>query len=209
MSRVNSNSGRRREILEALAKLFEAQPFGRVTTAALARELGISEAALYRHFPSKARMIEALIEFTEDALFGRIRIILQETPATGERLYQICALVLMFAERNPGLVPLLTGDALAGETERLRRRIGQLYERLETQLRQVLREGEARERLAAGATPSAVTALLIALIEGKLRRFARTGFADRPTAQWPEQWALLAPALLVASVPAAAASSAP
>lgn len=196
MSRVNGNSGRRREILEALAKLFEAQPCGRVTTAALARELGISEAALYRHFPSKARMIEGLIEFIEDALFGRIRVILQETPEAGARLYQICALVLLFAERNPGMVPLLTGDALAGETERLRRRIGQLYERLEAQLRQILREGEARERLAVSATPSAVTALLIALIEGKLRRFARSDFADRPTAQWPEQWALLAPALL-------------
>jgi TetR/AcrR family transcriptional regulator len=141
-------------------------------------------------------MIEGLIEFIEDALFGRIRVILQETPEAGARLYQICALVLLFAERNPGMVPLLTGDALAGETERLRRRIGQLYERLEAQLRQILREGEARERLAVSATPSAVTALLIALIEGKLRRFARSDFADRPTAQWPEQWALLAPALL-------------
>lgn len=199
MSRVNGNSGRRREILEALAKLFEAQPFGRVTTAALARELGISEAALYRHFPSKARMLEGLIEFIEDALFGRIRVILEETPGTRERMYQICGLVLLFAERNPGMVPLLTGDALAGETERLRQRIGQLYERLETQLRQVLREGEARERLAAGATPSAVTALLLALIEGRLRRFVRSGFADRPTAYWPDQWALLAPALLLAS----------
>ena len=205
MSRVNSNSGRRREILEALAKLFEARPFGRVTTAALARELGISEAALYRHFPSKARMIEGLIEFIEDALFGRIRVILQETPGTGERLYQVCALVLLFAERNPGMVPLLTGDALVGETDRLRQRIGQLYQRLETQLRQVLREGEARERLAAGATPSAVTALLLALIEGRLRRFARSDFADLPTAHWPEQWSLLAPALLV--VPSSALSA--
>jgi len=199
MSRVNGNSGRRREILEALAKLFEAQPCGRVTTAALARELGISEAALYRHFPSKARMIEGLIEFIEDALFGRIRVILQETPEAGARLYQIAALILLFAERNPGMVPLLTGDALVGETERLRLRIGQLYERLETQFRQVLREGEARERLAPGATPSAITGLLLALIEGKLRRFARSGFAARPTEQWPEQWSLLAPALLVAS----------
>src|SRR5690606_19218021 len=137
MSRVNGNSGRRREILEALAKLFEAQPFGRVTTAALARELGISEAALYRHFPSKARMLEGLIEFIEDALFGRIRIILQEVQGGGDRLHQICSLVLLFAERNPGMVPLLTGDALAGENERLRRRMGQFYERLETQLRQV------------------------------------------------------------------------
>ncbi len=199
MSRVNGNSGRRREILEALARLFEARPFGRVTTAALARELGISEAALYRHFPSKARMLEGLIEFIEDALFGRIRVILQETPGAGERLYQICALVLLFAERNPGMVPLLTGDALVGETERLGQRIGQLYERLETQFRQVLREGEARERLALGATPSAITGLLLALLEGKLRRFARSEFAARPTAQWPEQWSLLAPALLVAS----------
>jgi TetR/AcrR family transcriptional regulator len=198
MSRVNGNSGRRREILEALAKLFEAQPFGRVTTAALARELGISEAALYRHFPSKARMLEGLIEFIEDALFGRIRIILQEVQGGGDRLHQICSLVLLFAERNPGMVPLLTGDALAGENERLRRRMGQFYERLETQLRQVLREAEARERLTPGAEPSVITGLLVALIEGRLRRFVRSDFVDRPTERWPAQWALLVPALLAA-----------
>lgn len=198
MSRVNGSSGRRREILEALAKLFEAQPFGRVTTAALARELGISEAALYRHFPSKARMLEGLIEFIEDALFGRIRIILQEVQGGGDRLHQICSLVLLFAERNPGMVPLLTGDALAGENERLRRRMGQFYERLETQLRQVLREAEARERLAPGAEPSVITGLLVALIEGRLRRFVRSNFVDCPTERWQAQWALLAPSLLAA-----------
>lgn len=196
MSRVNRNSGRRQEILETFARLLEAQPSGKVTTAALARELGVSEAALYRHFPSKARMIEGLIEFIEETLFGRVRVILQETPSANDRLYQICSLVLMFAERNPGMVPLLTGDALAGETLRLRQRIGQLYERLETQFRQVLREGEAMERLAPQAVPSATTGLLIALIEGKLQRFARSDFADRPTAHWPEQWRLLEPHLL-------------
>ncbi|MFZ5654300.1 MAG: nucleoid occlusion factor SlmA [Pseudomonadota bacterium] len=200
MSRVNRNSGRRREILEAFARLLEAQPFGRVTTAALARELGISEAALYRHFPSKARMIEGLIEFIEDTLFGRIRVILQETPGARDRLQQIGSLILVFAERNPGMVPLLTGDALAGETDRLRRRIGQLYERLETQFRQILREGEARERLAPAAPPAAIAGLLVALIEGKLQRFARSDFADRPTEHWPEQWRLLAAALLLPGV---------
>jgi TetR/AcrR family transcriptional regulator len=200
MSRANRNSGRRQEILETFARLLEAQPSGKVTTAALARELGVSEAALYRHFPSKARMIEGLIEFIEETLFGRVRVILQETPAARDRLYQISSLVLMFAERNPGMVPLLTGDALVGETERLRRRIGQLYERLETQFRQVLRDGEVQERLATTAVPSATAGLLIAVIEGKLQRFARSGFADRPTAHWPEQWQLLDPILLAAGI---------
>lgn len=200
MSRANHNSGRRREILETFASLLEAQPFGRVTTAALARELGVSEAALYRHFPSKARIIEGLIEFIEETLFGRIRVILQETPAARERLYQISSLILVFAERNRGMVPLLTGAALTGETERLRRRIGQLYERLETQFRQILREGEAGERLAPGAPPAATAGLLVAVIEGKLQRFARSDFTDLPTAHWPDQWQALVAALLLPGV---------
>src|SRR5690606_12334852 len=102
------------------------------------------------------------------------------------------------AERNPGMVPLLTGDALAGETERLRRRMAQFYERLETQLRQVLRESEARERLTPGTEPPVITGPLVALVAGRLRRFVRSDFVDRPTERWPAQWALVVPALLAA-----------
>ena len=195
MTRVNRNSGRRQEILEALANMLHATPGGKITTAALARELGVSEAALYRHFPSKARMLEGLLEFTEETLFTRIRIILDEVPGTTDRLHQIASLVLVFAERNPGIAPLLTGDALAGETARLRERVGQLYDRLETQLRQILREGELREQLRTILTPSATAECVLALVEGKLRQFVRSDFARPPTEHWPEQWQALAPAL--------------
>jgi TetR/AcrR family transcriptional regulator len=197
MTRVNRNSGRRQEILEALANMLHATPGGKITTAALARELGVSEAALYRHFPSKARMLEGLLEFTEETLFTRIRIILDEVPGAADRLYQIASLVLVFAERNPGIAPLLTGDALTGETTRLRERVGQLHDRLETQFRQILREGEVREQLRTILTPSATAECVLALIEGKLRQFVRSDFIRRPMAHWPEQWQALVPALVV------------
>jgi TetR/AcrR family transcriptional regulator len=197
MTRVNRNSGRRQEILEALANMLQAAPGGRITTAALARELGVSEAALYRHFPSKARMLEGLLEFTEDTLFSRIRLILDELPGAADRLQQIVALVLVFAERNPGIAVLLCGDALTGETARLRERVRQLHARLETQFRQILREAELREGLRTALTPSATAELVLALIEGKLRQFVWSDFARRPMAHWAEQWpalALFAPA---------------
>ncbi len=195
MTRVNRNSGRRQEILEALASMLHASPGGKITTAALARELGVSEAALYRHFPSKTRMFEGLLEFAEETLFTRIRMILDEVPGAEDRLHQIASLVLVFAERNPGIAPLLTGDALTGETARLRERVGQLHDRLETQFRQILREGELRDQLRTVLTPSATGEFMLALIEGKLRQFVRSDFARRPTAHWPEQWQALLPAL--------------
>lgn len=197
MTRVNGNSGKRQEILEALANMLHAAPGGKITTAALARELGVSEAALYRHFPSKARMLEGLLEFTEEALFSRIGLILDEMPSAADRLQQIVALVLVFAERNPGIAVLLGGDALAGETTRLRDRVRQLHDRLETQFRQILREAELREGLRLALTPSATAEFVQALVEGKLRQFVRSDFARRPMAYWTEQWQVLAPALLV------------
>lgn len=201
MTRVNGNSGKRQEILEALANMLHAAPGGKITTAALARELGVSEAALYRHFPSKARMLEGLLEFTEEALFSRIGLILDEMPGAADRLQQIVALVLVFAERNPGIAVLLGGDALAGETARLRDRVRQLHDRLETQFRQILREAELREGLRLALTPSATAEFVQALVEGKLRQFVRSDFARRPMAYWAEQWRVLAPALLVPAVP--------
>ena len=191
MTRVNRKSGRRQAILEALANMLQAAPGGRITTAALARELGVSEAALYRHFPSKARMLEGLLEFTEETLFSRIRLILDEMPGAADRLQQIVALVLVFAERNPGIAVLLSGDALTGETARLRERVRQLHDRLETQFRQILREAELREGLRLALTPSATAELVLALIEGKLRQFVWSDFARLPMAHWAEQWQAL------------------
>src|SRR5690606_19959233 len=114
-------------ILEALAHMLEVSPGSRITTAALAKQVGVSEAALYRHFPSKSKMLEGLIEFIEDTLFSRVTLIAADKGLTAVgKCEKILQLLLAFAERNPGITRILTGDALAGETERLRRRVAQL-----------------------------------------------------------------------------------
>ena len=140
-------SQRRQQILEALAQMLEAHPCERITTAGLAKEVGVSEAALYRHFPSKAKMFEGLIEFIEETLFTRVNIIIAEEVSAAKRCEKMMTLLLAFAERNPGITRILTGDALAGESERLHLRVAQLFDRFETQLKQVLREAEVREGL--------------------------------------------------------------
>ncbi len=186
-----AKGSRRQQILEALARQLEARPGRRITTAALAQEVGVSEAALYRHFPSKARMFEGLIEFIEESVFGLVNRILDEERSAPVRLERILALLLGFAERNPGLTRILTGDALVGETERLRQRVDQFYQRVETQLRQVLREGEAAGELAPDLPVPPLANLLVALVEGRFNQFVRSGFQRRPTELWPDQWAVL------------------
>ena len=131
---------RKEDILQALAAMLQSHAGQRITTAALAAQVGVSEAALYRHFPSKARMFEGLIDFIEDTLLSRINAIVQEHKQTEQRIELIMQLLLIFAERNPGICRILTGDALQGEQERLQERISALYEKLETQLKQCLRE---------------------------------------------------------------------
>ena len=128
---------RRQLILEVLARMLEENQGEHITTAQLARAVGVSEAALYRHFPSKARMFEGLLEFTEETLFTRINRILAEESRAEERIQGILFLLLGFADKNPGMARLLYGDVLVGETERLRARVVQIYERIETQLKQI------------------------------------------------------------------------
>lgn len=182
--------GERREmILQTLARMLEEQRGKRITTAELARAVGVSEAALYRHFSSKARMFEALLEFIEESLFSRVTRILEEQPETQQRLYAICLLVLGFAEKNPGMARILYGDIFIDESEKLRRRAAQVYDRLETQLKQVLREGELREHRKFAVNDTA--SLLSALIEGRIARFTRSDFELLPTTGWREQWEML------------------
>lgn len=183
---------RKDQILQALAYMLEAEPGGRVTTAALAREVGVSEAALYRHFPSKARMFEGLIGFIEESIFTRVNRITAETPDALAQVEQIMTLLLAFTERNPGITRLLTGDALTGENERLRQRIQQFFDRVESQLKQVLREAELRQGLRTVATPTVTANLLLAVIEGRIAQFVRSGFRETPGKNWQEQWQLLA-----------------
>jgi len=182
---------RRQQILEALAQMLESSPGARITTAALAREVGVSEAALYRHFPSKSKMFEGLIEFIEETLFSRIGLILSEEALALGRCEKILSLLLTFSERNPGISRILTGDALTGETERLRLRIVQLFDRLETQLKQILREAELREGLRPMLSVTAAANLLMASAEGRIAQFVRSEFKRTPTEHWSEQWTVL------------------
>lgn len=195
-ARADKKFSRKEHILQALAQMLESGPGERITTAALAREVGVSEAALYRHFPSKARMFEGLIKFIEDTLFLRINRILQDELTTEVRCEKILALLLTFAEKNPGMTRLMTGDALAGETERLRVRISQLFDRLEAQLKQILREAQIREGLKPPVSPAVLASLLLAAAEGRLMQFVRSEFKRPPTEHWDEQWAYLARNLL-------------
>jgi TetR/AcrR family transcriptional regulator len=188
--------GQRREhILQVLASMLEKFPGGRITTAALAAEVGVSEAALYRHFPSKARMFEGLIAYIEDTLFSRITKIISEEGSALSQCEKILFLVLAFAEKNPGISRVLNGDALLGETERLRVRVSQIFDRLETQIRQVLRDAELKEGERTTVTTSSSAAVLLAYLEGRISQYVRTDFRQLPTANWPEQWLLLSTGL--------------
>ncbi len=182
---------RKEQILQSLAQMLESNPGSRITTSRLAKEVGVSEAALYRHFPSKAKMFEGLIEFIEESLFSRITLILKEEDQALIRCHGILSLLLTFTERNPGITRLLTGDALAGETDRLRTRIAGLFERLETQLKQVLREAELREGKRTRMTVSISANLLLAAAEGRISQFVRSEFKRAPTEHWDDQWQLL------------------
>ena len=196
MSEAGKKTPRRQQILEALAQELEKSPGERITTAGLARAVGVSEAALYRHFPSKAKMFEALIEFIEDSVFGLTNRILEEEQNCTSRCEKILMLVLGFAERNPGLSRLLVGDVLVGETERLRTRIGQFYERLETQLKQVLREGEMNGELVATLPVAPTANLLLSVAEGRINQFVRSGYRRSPLEMWQDQWQLLLDVLI-------------
>lgn len=191
-------SARQQQILEVLATELETRPGARISTASLAAAIGVSEAALYRHFASKAKMFDALIDFAEESVFGLVNRILAETPDAVARCGQICGVVLRFADRNPGITRVLMGDILVGEHERLRGRVAQFFDRLETQLRQVLRDS----LLAAGAQPdramvNAAASLLMACVAGRLAQYVRSGYRQSPAALWDEQWVMLAHGIFV------------
>lgn len=187
---------RRDQILQALASMLESNLGERITTASLAAHIGVSEAALYRHFPSKAKMYEGLISFIDETIFSRINLIMGDFQEADKRCETIMLLVLGFAEKNPGLSRLLSGDALVGENTRLHEHMQKFFNRIETQLKQVLREAELRERKVPTQTVSAAANLLTVFLEGKIRQYVRSEFHLLPTAYWPEQWQMLQPQLL-------------
>ncbi|EEG87093.1 transcriptional regulator, TetR family [Proteus penneri ATCC 35198] len=163
----------------------------RITTAKLAANVGVSEAALYRHFPSKTKMFDSLIEFIEDSLVSRINLILKDEKETIARIRLILILILGFAEKNPGLSRILTGHALMFEQDRLQGRINQLYERIEVQLRQVIKERKIREGSAFLHDEALLASQLLAFCEGMLARFVRTEFRYQPTQEFEARWPLI------------------
>ncbi len=173
---------RRVQILQTLASMLEQPGAERITTAALAGRLQVSEAALYRHFASKAQMFEGLIEFIESSIFSLVNQITERESAPAVQAQKIVLLLLQFGERNPGMARVMVGDALVFENVRLDARMNQFFDRIESTLRQCLRQvaegqGVAAPTVQANALASALTALVV----GRLQRFARSGFKRLPT----------------------------
>jgi TetR/AcrR family transcriptional regulator len=171
---------RRLEILKALAQMLEAPKWERITTAALAERLDVSEAALYRHFASKAQMYEGLIEFIESSVFTLANKITQDESDGRRQAEKLVEMLLAFAETNPGMVRVMTGDALVGEHERLQARMNQFFDRFESTLKQALRvgsDGDASGR--AGA--------LHRYALGCLHQYAKSGFARKPSDSFTSQ----------------------
>ena len=189
---VAKRNSKAQDILQALALMLESSRGARITTAALASELGCSEAALYRHFPSKTKMYEGLIDFIEETIFARVTNIINDEPDAVNQCQRILGLTLTFAEKNAGISRLLHGDALTGETERLHHRIAQFFSRLESQLKQVVREAELNQGIIINPSPAIAVDLMINLLEGKISQFVRSEFKQRPTQYWQGQWPLLA-----------------
>ena len=152
-------------------------------------------------------MFEGLIEFIEETLFSRINMIMAEESGAAARCDKMLGLLLAFTERNPGITRILTGDALAGETERLHARVAQLYDRFETQLKQVLREAEMREGIRPVLTVNEAANLMLAAAEGRISQYVRSGFQRAPTESWPAQWELLMANFFRPALPAAQATA--
>ncbi|MEZ8004661.1 MAG: nucleoid occlusion factor SlmA [Pseudomonadales bacterium] len=182
---------RKQQILQALAEMLEITPGGRITTAGLAKQVGVSEAALYRHFPSKAKMFDGLIEFIEDTIFSRVNFILNSDANTQHRCHNTLYLLLSFTEKNPGITRILTGDPLSGESDRLRVRVAQFFDRLETQLRQMLRESELRDGYTIDFDIPATANLMLSVVEGRISQFVRSNFEQKPTQDWEQQWQII------------------
>lgn len=182
---------RREQILTVLTIELEKKLGLPITTSSLANAVGVSEAALYRHFASKAKMFEALINYAEESIFSLInRILEQETDPT-IRCYKIINLILSFSEKNPGITRLLIGDILLGENERLHLRVTQFFERIELQIRQILREANLTNGPRPISNIDAAANQMLIYIEGKLSQFVISSFKNKPTEHLEIQWGVI------------------
>ena len=183
---------RRKEILQTLAHMLENPRGQKITTALLAAQLDVSEAALYRHFASKAQMFEGLIEFIEETVFSLVNKIQGEEPHGIKQVEGIVAMLLSFAQKNQGMTRVLIGDALVNEDERLQARMNQLHDRLEASLRQSARlaagDGALHSSLDANAYANAVMSFIV----GRWHQFAKSGFKRSPTENLAQSWSVFA-----------------
>ena len=178
---------RKDQILQVLAGMLEEPRAGKITTAALAANLHVSEAALYRHFASKAQMYDGLIEFIEKTLFSLINKLTTEESSGVKQVEGILALLLGFAKKNPGMTRVLIGDALINENDRLQARINQLHDRLEATLKQALRFAAGEREIASDSDISAQANMLMCYITGRWHQFAKSGFKRDPMEYWEAQ----------------------
>ncbi len=187
---------RKLQILQTLAEMLQNPKGEKITTAALAARLDVSEAALYRHFASKAQMFEGLIEFIESSLFSVINTIQAEQQSGIKQVELVMGLLLGFAQKNRGLTRVLVGDALVNEDERLQTRINQLIDRCEAALKQALRIAVTNNELLASEDVGAAANMLMCYVIGRWNLFAKSGFTREPMAQWASQWPIRCAACL-------------
>ena len=182
---------RKHQILQVLAQMLEDPAGVRVTTAALAARLQVSEAALYRHFRGKAQMFEGLIEFIEQTVFALINRITSEEKSGVRQIEAVIGVLLAFAQKNRGMTRVLIGDALVNEDGQLQVRINQLHDRLEALLKQALRFGVTQKEIAADVDVTAHANVLMSFVTGRWHQYAKSGFKRDPMELWAKQWRLL------------------
>jgi TetR/AcrR family transcriptional regulator len=191
----HSKPGERKlQILQTLAQMLESPSAERITTAALAAKLDVSEAALYRHFASKAQMFEGLIGFIEETIFGLINKITSEQQSGLAQLEAMLSMLLGFARKNRGMTRVLIGDALVNEHERLQQRINQLHDRLEATLKQSLRFAITQHEIPESVDAAAHANILLSFVVGRWHQYAKSGFRRDPLDLWQQQWKQLIPA---------------
>jgi len=186
--RVARTGDRKNQILQTLAQMLEKPTAEKITTAALAKRLDVSEAALYRHFSGKAQMFEGLIDFIEGTLFALINKIISEEKSGVRQVEAVIGVLLGFAQKNRGMTRVLIGDALVNEDEKLQLRINQLHERLEATLRQALRFAITQNEIAQDVDSSAQANLIMSFVAGRWHQFAKSGFKRDPAEWWGRQW---------------------
>ena len=187
-SKKSKRKSRKEQILQSLAAILEESPGGKITTASLAKQVGVSEAALYRHFPSKTKIFDELIEFAELTIFTRLNMISSEQISASSKCEKISKLVLTFTEKNPGISRILAGAALWGENERLRFRVNQLFDRIEVQIKQILREDRYTNDNNVTTHPNISADIFMSFIEGKIAQFVRSDFSKSPTEDFDLKW---------------------